>query len=61
MGPELFAAGMSEEKQAPIEDEPVLEREGLEDFGESGVYEVGSRACLRAGPVGHWSPQLTQQ
>jgi hypothetical protein len=63
MGPELLAAGMSEEKQAPVEDEPVLDRDVLEDFGDAGVYEVSSRGpWLIAGPVGHCLvPQLTQQ
>jgi hypothetical protein len=55
MGPELFAAGMSEEKQAPIEDEPVLDRDVLEDFGEAGVYEVSLGLAALCGPVGHWS------
>jgi hypothetical protein len=40
MGPELLAAGLlpeDENKQSPVEDEPV---DVLEDFGETGVYEV---------------------
>jgi hypothetical protein len=66
MGPELLAAGLlpeDENKQTPVEDEPV---DVLEDFGETGVYEVSGSACehqqaCRTSQESSPTWQLTQQ